>query len=52
MPQQPVPTTARRQTERRRQIHGLHLVTIAILIFHLLRAGTHTISTPGWRRLW
>jgi hypothetical protein len=51
MPQQPAPTTARRQTERRRQIHGLLLVAIAILIFSLLLAGTHTIFTPGWRRL-
>jgi hypothetical protein len=49
MPQQPVPTTARRQTERRRQMRGLLLV--AILIFSLLLAGTHTIFTPGWRRL-
>jgi hypothetical protein len=52
MPQQPVPTTDRRQTERRRQIHGLLLVTIAILIFGLLHAGTHTIVIPGWWRLW
>jgi hypothetical protein len=52
VPQQPVPTTARRQqTERRRQMHGLLLVAIAILIFSLLLAGTPTIFTPGWRRL-
>jgi hypothetical protein len=52
MPQQPAPTTARRLTERRRQIRGLLLIALAILIFSLLRAGMHTIFTPGWWRLW
>jgi len=52
MPQQPVSSTARRQTERRRQVRGLLLLAIVILIFSLLRAGTHTIFTPGWWRLW
>ena len=53
MPQQPAPTTAaRRQTERRRQVRGLLLLAFAILIFSLLRAGTHNIFTPGWWRLW
>jgi hypothetical protein len=52
MPQQPAPSTARRQTERRRQIRGLYLLAIAVLIFSLLRAGAHTIFMPGWWRLW
>jgi hypothetical protein len=53
MPQPPASTTAaRRQTERRRQVRGLLLLALAILIFSLLRAGTHNIFTPGWWRLW
>jgi hypothetical protein len=52
MPQIPAPTTPRRQTERRRQIRGLFLLAIAVLILSVLRAGTHTIFTPGWWRLW
>jgi hypothetical protein len=42
----------RRQTERRRQIRGLLLLAGALLIFILLRAGLHTVFTPGWWRLW
>jgi hypothetical protein len=52
MPQPSAPSTARRQTERRRQIRGLLLVAIAILVFSILRAGPHNIFTPGWWRLW
>jgi hypothetical protein len=52
MPQQPPPSTARLQTERRRQIRGLLLLALAVLVFSLLRAGTHNIFTPGWWRLW
>jgi hypothetical protein len=52
MPQQPATTTARRQTERRRQVRGLLLLALAILLFSFLRAGIHTIFTPGWWRLW
>jgi hypothetical protein len=52
MPQQPAPATTRRQLERRRQIRGLLLLGLAIFLFSLLRAGTHTIFTPGWWRLW
>ncbi|MGH9595194.1 MAG: hypothetical protein ACRD3K_00205 [Edaphobacter sp.] len=53
MPQPPAPsTTARRQIERRRQIRGLLLLGLAILILSSLRAGMHTIFTPGWWRLW
>jgi hypothetical protein len=52
MPQIPALSTSRRQTERRRQVGGLLLLAIAILIFSLLRAGMHNIFTPGWWRLW
>ncbi|MGD0442486.1 MAG: hypothetical protein ABSA39_00990 [Edaphobacter sp.] len=52
MPQQPAPGATPRQIERRRQIRGLLLLGLAILIFSLLRAGPHTIFTPGWWRLW
>jgi hypothetical protein len=52
MPQESAPSAARRQIERRRQVRGLLLLAIAILVFSLLRAGTHTIFTPGWWRLW
>jgi hypothetical protein len=52
MPQTPTSTAVRRQTERRRQVRGLLLLAIAILIFSILRTGTHNIFTPGWWRLW
>jgi hypothetical protein len=52
MPQHPAPPPSRRQIERRRQVRGLLLLAIAILIFSLLRAGSHNIFTPGWWRLW
>ncbi len=38
--------------ERRRQVRGLLLLAVAILIFSLLRAGVHAVFTPGWWRLW
>jgi len=52
MPQTPTSTAARGQIERRRQVRGLLLLAIAILIFSIFRAGTHNIFTPGWWRLW
>jgi hypothetical protein len=42
----------RKQTERRRQIRGLLLLAASVLIFSLLRAGLHTVFTPGWWKLW
>jgi hypothetical protein len=52
----PAPTakqlTERKHYERRRHVRGLLLLALAILLFSLLRAGTHTIFTPGWWRLW
>jgi len=52
MPQTPTLATARRQTERRRQLRGLLLLAFAILIFSLFRAGAHNVFTRGWWRLW
>lgn len=40
------------QQERRRQLRGLVLLAIAILIFSILRAGVPRVFTPGWWRLW
>ncbi len=51
MPAPPPPAPALTQ-ERRRQIRGSLLLAIAILVFSLLRAGLHTVFTPGWWRLW
>lgn len=44
--------TRRRQTERRRQIRGLLLLAAGLVVFILLRAGLHTVFTPGWWRQW
>ena len=41
-----------RQKERRRQVRGLLLLAGVILLFSLLRAGLHSVFTPGWWRLW
>lgn len=40
------------QQERRRQLRGLILLAIAVLVFSILRAGVHRVFTPGWWRLW
>jgi hypothetical protein len=52
MSQPTVSTTTPRQIERRRQVRGLLVLAIAVLLFSLLRGGLHTIFTPGWWRLW
>jgi len=39
-----------RQHERRRQLRGLLLLAVAVLVFSLLRA--HNVFTEGWWRLW
>jgi hypothetical protein len=50
---QPSSATARRQAERRRQVRGLLLLGVAILLFSLVRAGIHNVFTPaGWWHLW
>jgi hypothetical protein len=38
--------------ERVRQIRGLMLIALAILVFSIWRAGIHRVFTPGWWRLW
>jgi len=43
---------ANRQIERRRQVRGLLLLALALLLFSILRFGVHNIFTPGWWRLW
>jgi hypothetical protein len=48
----PTPLEQSKQHERRRQIRGLLLLALAILIFSLLRADLHNVFTPGWWRLW
>lgn len=56
--EQPRQQQARREArhnERRRQLRGLLLLAIAVLVFSLIRAslspGQH-LFTPGWWRLW
>jgi hypothetical protein len=44
--------TLRKEAERRRQIRGLLLLAVGVVVFILLRAGLHTVFTPGWWRLW
>jgi hypothetical protein len=38
--------------ERRRQVRGLVLLAVAVIVFSVLRAGVHHVFTPGWWRLW
>jgi hypothetical protein len=38
--------------ERRRQVRGLLVLAIAVLIFSVLRAGVHRVFGVGWWRLW
>ena len=38
--------------ERRRQVRGLAMLAIAVLIFSVLRAGVHRVFGVGWWRLW
>jgi hypothetical protein len=44
--------TERKNIERRRQVRGLLLLALAVVLFSLLHAGPHRIFTPGWWRLW
>jgi hypothetical protein len=37
---------------RRRQVRGLLLIALAVLIFSILRSGVHRVFTVGWWRLW
>ena len=38
--------------ERRRQVRGLLMLAIAVLIFSVLRVGVHRVFGVGWWRLW
>jgi hypothetical protein len=38
--------------ERRRQLRGLILLAVAVIVFTVFRAGVHWVFTPGWWRLW
>lgn len=38
--------------ERRRQVRGLLLAALAVLIFSILRAGAGNVFPRGWWRLW
>ncbi len=44
--------TASEIQERRRQVRGLLLIALVILILSILRAGVHRVFTQGWWRLW
>jgi len=37
---------------RRRQLRGLLLLALAVILFAILRAGVHRVFTAGWWRLW
>jgi len=37
---------------RRRQVRGLLLLALAVILFAILRAGVHRVFTTGWWRLW
>jgi len=43
---------AAKRHERRRQIRGLLLLAVVVLVFSLYRAGLHNVFTRGWWRLW
>lgn len=38
--------------ERRRQVRGLLLLAMLVVLFSILRAGVHRVFTVGWWRLW
>jgi hypothetical protein len=40
------------RSERRRQVRGLVLLAVAVLVFSVLRAGVHRVFGVGWWRLW
>jgi hypothetical protein len=40
------------QQERTRQLRGLVLIAVAIIVFSVLRFGAHRVFTRGWWRLW
>lgn len=38
--------------ERRRQVRGLLLLALVVLLVSILRAGVHRVFSTGWYRLW
>jgi len=38
--------------ERRRQLRGLILLALVVLLFGILRAGVSHVFPAGWWRLW
>ena len=38
----------RELSERRRQVRGLVVLAVAVLVFSLLRAGVHRVFGVGW----
>ena len=43
---------AQRQMERRRQVRGLLLLALAVLLLSLFREGIRAQLAPGWWHLW
>jgi hypothetical protein len=41
-----------REHLRKRQVYGLLLIAVAILVIALFRANLHNIFPPGWWRFW
>jgi hypothetical protein len=42
----------RLRRERRRQLRGLMLLVMIVLLFSILRAGVGQVFPAGWWRLW
>ena len=48
----PAVLRARERVERVRQVRGLVVLLVLVLVFSILRFGVHRVFTPGWWRLW
>ena len=46
------PAEVQETKERRRQVRGLLLIALVVLVLSILWAGVHSVFTPGWWRLW
>ena len=42
----------REQVERRRQVRGLIVLAVVVLVWSVARAGVDRVFTQGWWRLW
>ena len=40
------------RAERKRQVRGLMLLALAVLLFSILRKGVGNVFPAGWWRLW